>query len=206
MRRVYRYLNELIYNHYFFLAMQSDHQVKICCFCKSDQVTLQYKRQYHQFLTTHGPFDLYRCRNCGSGLTLPVPSTAQLEQLYQSFDTGMNPLVRGIRGESPLTSWYHQCKTRCVASRFHRAICIQMVDVGAGAGDYRKWPASIPRQKDGRLIFMKASAWMMNNISGFKWTSTGFHFQRSSEMKKLILFLPLRLLNMCRILTSLYLK
>ena len=57
---------------------------KICCFCESDHLSLMYNRQFHHFKKDHGPFDFYLCRNCGSGVTIPVPTSEQLAALFDS--------------------------------------------------------------------------------------------------------------------------
>ncbi|MBS1749088.1 MAG: class I SAM-dependent methyltransferase [Bacteroidetes bacterium] len=111
-------------------------QAKICCFCGSSEMKLLYKGRNHPFKKDHGPFDFFRCKNCSSGLTFPMPNVFELEELYRSFDGGMIPKIRAIRDNNPLTKWYRQCVTNAfqlVSSPAKEGFC--WMDVGAGNGE-----------------------------------------------------------------------
>lgn len=123
-------------------------QAKICCFCGSSEMKLLYKGRNHPFNKAHGPFDFYRCKNCSSGITFPMPAASELTTLYRSFDGGMIPRIRAIRDHNPLTKWYMQCVTRATQLAVSAIKAdFSWLDVGAGNGELalkvlKKFPLS----------------------------------------------------------------
>lgn len=108
----------------------------LCCFCNSSELRLLYQHLYHPFKTDHGPYNFFQCKNCGSGLTYPLPSCSELSLLYSSFNGGMIPLVRELRERYPLTSWYSRCiKDALNGYDFSEQSSFSWMDVGAGEGE-----------------------------------------------------------------------
>ena len=145
---------------------------KICCFCESDHLSLMYNRQFHHFKKDHGPFDFYLCRNCGSGVTIPVPTSEQLAALYHSFDGGINPRLRESRRSNPLTAWYVQCLERALKRRkrnLDSSSVFSWVDVGAGAGELSKLISeNFPRSKGIAVDFHECPA-LLKDVKNVNW-------------------------------------
>jgi len=108
-----------------------------CCFCRSENIAREYSGVVHPLKKDHGPFDFYRCRDCGSGMTIPPPSPESLAALYGSFERGLPDEMRKWRQEAPLTVWYQQCVDR-VMHRGKKKTTDKFVwyDVGAGGGEF----------------------------------------------------------------------
>jgi SAM-dependent methyltransferase len=109
-----------------------------CLFCAGDSIVFQYGNLYHPLANDHGPFSFYRCSNCGSGLTYPLPSSTQLTSLYTRFSDGIMPGIREIRERFPLTVWYRQCMQRAlIQSRknYNSTSEFSWIDMGAGKGE-----------------------------------------------------------------------
>lgn len=95
-----------------------------------------YSGLYHPFMKNHGPFSFFKCEDCGSGLTFPLPTREQIEQLYASFSGGLIPSIKKIRENNPLTTWYQQCIKRATARLpIGATTAFAWLDVGAGSGE-----------------------------------------------------------------------
>lgn len=91
-----------------------------------------YDGLYHPWKKDHGPFTFYRCNNCGSGFTSPLPSPGVLEGLYETFKGGMIPRIRELRDTYPPYQWFKQCVRRAVLEREDG---FSWMDIGAGGGE-----------------------------------------------------------------------
>jgi SAM-dependent methyltransferase len=68
--------------------------------------------------------------------TWPVPSEAALARLYASFDEGIDPRLRHLRGAAPPTAWYaHAVRHAARAARFAPDANFTWIDLAAGAGE-----------------------------------------------------------------------
>ena len=115
------------------LYLDSPHR---CCFCYGTALRPILRRAFHPRLKTHGPFDFYQCIECGSGLTLPLPSAAALAGLYGSFHDGLPADLRQMRGQNALEAWYRQSMHRgCVFAGKNPTDAFTWLDIGAGAGE-----------------------------------------------------------------------
>ena len=121
-----------------------------CPFCSGSDLEVLYRGGHHPFLKDHGPWDLHRCRNCGSLITDPLPSAEALQRLYASFEGGMIPSIRHIRDAYPLHAWFAQCLDHAMRYAGRNADpgqVFQWMDLGAGGGEMsvllsRKFPGS----------------------------------------------------------------
>ncbi len=143
-----------------------------CCFCDSRDLTLIYSKQYHPVNKEHGPFNFYRCNNCGSGLTLPTPSPAQLDMLYSSFAGGMDEQTRNNRDSNPLDRWYRQCIDRAlrhVPFEVKPGIRFSWIDIGAGNGELAKLMALRFPDSKGLAIDFHSRPAALQHISNLQW-------------------------------------
>ncbi|MEZ5287124.1 MAG: class I SAM-dependent methyltransferase [Vicinamibacterales bacterium] len=113
----------------------SSERAMACPWCGSDRIASLERGAFHPLVPGHGPFDLFTCRDCGSSLTFPMPSTEVLDRLYGSFVAGLPAGHRAITADDPQQSIYRLC-----ASRIGRAIGavperpFTWIDAGAGDG------------------------------------------------------------------------
>lgn len=110
---------------------------KVCVFCGSDSVFLQYPASYHPVVKSWGPFDIYRCRKCASLFTNPLPTASRLSGFYSGLEGGIQADVAAIRKTTPLTAWYRQC-IRSAMKKWGQAETSQSfrwLDVAAGNGE-----------------------------------------------------------------------
>lgn len=108
-----------------------------CCFCGSTKLRMSYQKQEHPAVPEIGQFTIYRCSNCSSLLTCPVPEAAMLEKLYRSFDGGIQGKNQQLRSESPLDALYIQSIRRAISSMpfvVNKDTAFTWLDVGAGDG------------------------------------------------------------------------
>lgn len=113
-----------------------DQIAKICCFCGREDLKLLYDDLYHPYKNDQGPYTFYKCRNCGSGLTIPIPKPSDLILLYNSFDGGMIPIIRELRDRYPLSKWYAQCIAHAMKNySFSKNSVFAWMDIGAGNGE-----------------------------------------------------------------------
>jgi SAM-dependent methyltransferase len=153
-----------------------------CLFCECEDLLLKYTGLYHPFANTHGPFDFYHCRGCGSGLTLPIPSPETIAGLYATFKGGMIPGIRDLRDRYPLRPWFRQCINRATglaglqdsdSSRFH------WIDLGAGSGELaieleKRYPAAEGLAVDFHQRPAALAAWPRVNWKSADLNATNF--------------------------------
>src|SRR5690606_39068106 len=107
-----------------------------CVFCNG-KIELQHKGVYHPGKLDHGPFDIYRCSDCGSCQTHPLPSVEALAALYGSFEDGLPDLHRRIMADDPQVALYGLCVNRIKALSGKTAKDLfPWLDVGAGGGEF----------------------------------------------------------------------
>ncbi|PWU01206.1 MAG: hypothetical protein C5B52_07665 [Bacteroidetes bacterium] len=97
-----------------------------------------YSGLFHPYNKIHGPFDFYKCNNCGSGITLEPPDELKIKELYKSFDRGMIPSVRNLRDKYPLSKWFLQCINRAIKGaekEYQKNSEFVWIDIGAGSGE-----------------------------------------------------------------------
>ena len=107
-----------------------------CCFCGGGRPVRTHTAVFHPFKKDHGPFDFYRCADCGSGLTLPPPSRNQLNRLYESFIDGYATELREMMSGDPQLRMYGlQVRRMLRHARRAGAEPRTWIDVGAGGGE-----------------------------------------------------------------------
>jgi SAM-dependent methyltransferase len=68
--------------------------------------------------------------------TWPVPSDEALQKLYASFEDGIDPALRRMRGDTPASAWYERAARRAArAAALKRNDTFNWLDIGAGAGE-----------------------------------------------------------------------
>ena len=143
-----------------------------CPYCTSNKLTLRFQGMVHPFKKDHGPFDIYRCRDCRSLTTYPMPTAQQQSELYNSFRNGFIPALSELRQQHSLTVWYDQCINRGVKqlkSVPSKNTEFTWIDVGAGSGELairmmEKYPAS-----KGYAIDFHESPKEFNEEGNLKW-------------------------------------
>ena len=107
-----------------------------CVFCESAATRVIARDLYHPRVRDHGPVSVYVCETCGSMGTSPLPSADALAQLYGSFDDGIDPELRRLRGDAPPTAWYARAVSHAAgAAGFSESDGFTWIDVAAGAGE-----------------------------------------------------------------------
>lgn len=107
-----------------------------CLFCGSLELVRTHSRLYHKQFPQHGPFDFFKCGQCGSGMTLPTPSCASLAQLYGSYKSGLPEQYRSGTPEDFLQPWH-----TLAVSRIKNILGLDYsgnfawIDIGAGGGE-----------------------------------------------------------------------
>jgi 2-polyprenyl-3-methyl-5-hydroxy-6-metoxy-1,4-benzoquinol methylase len=119
-----------------------------CFYCGSGDLVRTHTGKFHKLKSDHGPFDIYRCGNCGSGLTLPPPRPEQIAELYKAHEFGMSSLSRQLISDNSEAAWHSMCAKR-IASLYpgDGKSAFAWIDVGAGGGEMarvmtRQFPAS----------------------------------------------------------------
>lgn len=104
-----------------------------CVYCGSG--TKVYDAQAkHPYVANHGPFRILECTVCGSLQTDPLPSSRQLNELYQQYQKGMFDGIAELRRKFPLHAWFAHCLRRIRALVPKGKSDFVWVDVGAGDG------------------------------------------------------------------------
>jgi SAM-dependent methyltransferase len=107
-----------------------------CVFCQSAATRIVARDLYHPRVRSHGPVSIYVCDTCGSMGTWPVPSEQALAELYASFEEGIDPALRRLRGDAPPTAWYARAVNHAVrAAGLPQRADFIWIDVAAGAGE-----------------------------------------------------------------------
>lgn len=141
-----------------------------CCFCGGDQLVLTHRELFHPMKKDHGPFVLYRCRSCGSGLTLPPPSADSLTRLYQSFRSGLPDLHREITRDDPQTALYRWCVRRIDRlAGLRRDDRFTWMDVGAGGGEFSREMAEAFPNSSGIAVDLHSRPALLNALPRVRW-------------------------------------
>ncbi len=146
----------------------------ICHFCKSADIRLAYRNKYHPVKQDHGPFNFYKCRSCGSGLTYPVASKKALYELYNSFEGGMSGFTRALRDDYPLNKWYKQCVVRCIelcGNHYNQNAVFKWIDVGAGKGEVTKILSEMFPNSRGTAVDFHDRPEMLSECKNVEWIS-----------------------------------
>ncbi|MGE5109064.1 MAG: methyltransferase domain-containing protein [Sphingobacteriales bacterium] len=137
-------------------------------------MVLQYKDVFHKLKKSHGPFNLYICKNCGSSITLPLPGIDNIKDFYTAFDKGLPAEMQSLRSQSPLNAWYNQCISSAVALVDtnvvnNKNIC--WIDAGAGDGILSKIMAErFPLSKGYAIDYHERPA-LLKGINNVEWIS-----------------------------------
>ena len=156
-----------------------------CCFCDSRDLILLYSKHYHPIIKEYGPFDFYRCKHCGSGLTLPAPAPAQLDTLYRSFAGGMDEQTRKNRDTNPLDRWYQQCIGRALRHAPFGAETgarFSWVDIAAGNGELAKLMALRYPDSQGLAIDFHPRPAGLQQIENLRWLQCDLNKPISIEL------------------------
>lgn len=105
-----------------------------CRFCDSTALSIAHRGVSHPKRREHGPWDIYACKECGSLSTWPLPTAAQLDALYGSFDGGVESKLRDLRAATPLSEWFTSVAQR-VTGLARASGAFRWIDVGAGGGE-----------------------------------------------------------------------
>ena len=107
-----------------------------CVFCESAATRTVARDLYHPRVRSHGPVSIYVCDTCGSMGTWPLPSEESLARLYASFDDGIDPALRRLRGDAPPTAWYARAVNHAArAAGYAQGDAFTWIDLAAGAGE-----------------------------------------------------------------------
>jgi SAM-dependent methyltransferase len=98
---------------------------------------LKHQNVYHPFRPDHGPFNIYKCRDCGSAQTYPNPTVEELDKLYGSYRNGLPDLHRNIMEEDPQTAVYSYCVAQVrMLLNIDANSKFTWLDIGAGGGEF----------------------------------------------------------------------
>ena len=107
-----------------------------CVFCESAATHIVARDLHHPRVRSHGPVSIYVCDRCGSMGTWPLPSEDALARLYASFDEGIDPALRRLRGDAPPTAWYERAVHHAAAAAgISPDDAFTWIDLAAGAGE-----------------------------------------------------------------------
>jgi trans-aconitate methyltransferase len=163
-----------------------NHEVKICCFCGSKKIKVVYKSLYHPYNRTFGPFHFYKCTDCGSGVTIPLPKEYELVKLYESFSGGLIPSIRKLREDNPLSGWYNQCINRAMEiwnmhSRSDKIF--KWMDIGSGNGELVSHLMNRFPNSGGIAIDFEEKPDWIDKYPGVSWEKTDLN--NSSSLQKI---------------------
>lgn len=155
-----------------------------CPYCTSKKLTLSFQGMVHPFKKDHGPFDMYRCSNCKSLVTYPMPVAEQQNELYGSFINGFIPALGKLREQHSLSVWYDQCIRRAVKQLKELPVketAFTWMDIGAGSGELamrmlEKYPAST-----GYAIDFHERPTSINNLKSLNWIQTDLNDKHFAE-------------------------
>lgn len=143
-----------------------------CCFCQSKNATLLYTEQYHKIKKDHGPITFYKCNDCHSGFTFPLPTAIQLFDLYNSFSGGLDNYTRQMRNNNPLNKWFEICISNALKYceiPYNTNDSFEWIDIGAGNGELaRSMSQKFPRSK-GIAIDFHARPEMLEGCPNIQW-------------------------------------
>ncbi len=155
-----------------------------CCFCAGNLFDIISSNANHKVKKDHGPFSIYKCLGCDSLITYPLPSAQQLEDLYHSFEGGIEPRLRQMRSKTPLTQWYTDCinNARHYNNEAFERTNFKWMDVGAGAGELSEILSQKFTSSEGVAVdfseepdqfkVQKLFKWYKRDLNGPNWIDT----------------------------------
>jgi len=152
--------------------MIAQYENLLCCFCQSTRLKLTFKNEFHKFKKDHGPINFYRCLDCQSGFTYPLPDKSALSSLYASFAGGMIPETRDIRNNNPLHKWYNQCVDRATDNskcKLSKDEIFNWIDIGAGGGEVAKIMAERYPNSKGVAIDYHSKPDLLSGLKNVAW-------------------------------------
>jgi hypothetical protein len=128
-----------------------------CCFCGGDQIVPTHRGLFP--MKRPRPVVFYRCRNCGSGLTLPPPSADSPPACTSLFRSGLPELHREITATpaNPPCTVCASAGARRWAAPYDR---FTWMDVGAGGGILREMAKRFQIRGHGRRSAQPRARWM----------------------------------------------
>lgn len=161
-----------------------NNEVKICCFCGSKKIKMVYKNLYHPYNRTFGPFQFYKCADCGSGVTIPLPKQYELVKLYESFSGGLIPSIRKLRENNPLSEWYNQCISRATgiwSAHIENDKIFKWMDIGSGNGELIYHLMNRFPESSGIAIDFEERPALIDKFPGVSWEKTDLNSRSSLE-------------------------
>ncbi|ABE37994.1 Methyltransferase type 11 [Rhodopseudomonas palustris BisB5] len=104
-----------------------------CSFCGSELIDIVFVGEVHKVDHTFGPFDLARCRHCGSLCTLNAPTPARLASFYRDYHLHRPNWYNAASANGALDaqySFYARYTANALASSND-----EWVDIGSGHGE-----------------------------------------------------------------------
>ncbi len=107
-----------------------------CVFCASQALYLKFPRSYNKRESKLGQFDIYKCVDCQSLTTHPLPSSTWLRDFYGSASFGIDRSLRRYREEDPQRQWYLKI-VNLIAERtgFKYSDRFTWLELGPGQGE-----------------------------------------------------------------------
>jgi SAM-dependent methyltransferase len=157
----------------------------VCPYCESNQLKLRFAGMTHPYKKNHGPFDLYRCGNCYSLITYPLPGKQQQSELYAEFKNGFIPAVSDLREQYSLTGWYEQCIKRALKHSellLTKETSFTWMDIGAGAGELARIMAEkFPNAKGWAIDFHERPPGL-DGVNNVEWVQCDLNDENFSEV------------------------
>lgn len=121
-----------------------------CGYCKSTDVKLRHKGEFHKVDDSFGPFDLFRCGRCGSLGTANPPTLERLAEFYRAYDDLRPQWYYDGALNGALASQYKSYAQYLLGQASGGTI--SWADVGAGHGELSKLLATSLPSSAGRAI------------------------------------------------------
>lgn len=151
-----------------------------CLFCKGP-MRLHHHQVFHTFKKDHGPFNIHKCKNCGSCQTDPPPSSDSLDSLYGSYRDGLPDLHRRITADDPQTALYEKCISRIGHLSGRRAEeKFSWIDVGGGGGELSALMAAKFPNSRGTTIDLHPRPKLLANIPAVEWRQIDINQEKFS--------------------------
>ena len=155
----------------------------------------------HPLFPEIGMFSIYRCNNCSSMITYPVPDTEVLKELYSSFKGGIQEKYQQLRAESPLDALYIQSIRRAFDSlkdKINENSVFTWLDVGAGDGILSAMLAEKYPNARGSAVDFHSKPEKLNRFDSVQWVQADLNtssLQTFIELKSIDLVISLAVLE-----------
>ncbi|GEM_PF-1471121 len=114
-----------------------------CFYCGSPSLKPAFEKVFHRYKPGYGPFDIYECPACGSGITYPMPTPEQLTALYEGYTNGLPEDTREAMGPDGGELWHPTCVKRLgVLNQLTPESRFTWIETGAGAGEMARLMAA----------------------------------------------------------------